>query len=355
VNQTWLVTAFFFALFLLIIYGAFLILSPFLTAITWAVILAILVYPFYAWLLRLLRGRATLAAVMVIVLITLLVIAPGFEIVWFLSDDAVALVQSVRSLLDESGNQEWLAQPWIQQLIGWWSMISFRLMDFKISWKEVLVQGAQVASGFLVAQVKGIAQNVLMFTVNFIVALFTLFFLLRDGSEFLRKIQQLLPMDREHQQRLLKNIVDAVVAVVHGSLVVAMVQGLLAGLAYWAMGVPFSVLWGVVTAFVSLLPVGGSALVSVPASIYLFFQGENIRGIVLLVWCLGFVGMADNILKPLLIGNRLGLPVLFLFFGILGGLALFGALGIILGPALFALLRALLDLYSEEYAKAESK
>jgi len=355
VNQTWLVTAFFFALFLLILYGAFLILSPFLTAITWAMILAILVYPFYAWLLRLLRGRATLAAVLVIVLITLLVIAPGFEIVWFLSDDAVALVQSVRSLLDESGKQEWLAQPWIQQVIGWWSMISFRLIDFKINWKEVLVQGAQVASGFLVAQVKGIAQNVLMFTVNFIVALFTLFFLLRDGSEFLQKIQRLLPMDREHQQRLLKNIVDAVVAVVHGSLVVAMVQGLLAGLAYWAMGVPFSVLWGVVTAFVSLLPVGGSALVSVPASIYLFFQGENIRGIVLLVWCLGFVGMADNILKPLLIGNRLGLPVLFLFFGILGGLALFGALGIILGPALFALLRALLDLYSQEYASAEQK
>ena len=354
-NQTWLVTAFFFALFLLILYGAFLILSPFLTAITWAMILAILVYPFYAWLLRLLRGRATLAAVLVIVLITLLVIAPGFEIVWFLSDDAVALVQSVRSLLDESGKQEWLAQPWIQQVIGWWSMISFRLIDFKINWKEVLVQGAQVSSGFLVAQVKGIAQNVLMFTVNFIVALFTLFFLLRDGSEFLQKIQRLLPMDREHQQRLLKNIVDAVVAVVHGSLVVAMVQGLLAGLAYWAMGVPFSVLWGVVTAFVSLLPVGGSALVSVPASIYLFFQGENIRGIVLLVWCLGFVGMADNILKPLLIGNRLGLPVLFLFFGILGGLALFGALGIILGPALFALLRALLDLYSQEYASAEQK
>ena len=112
---------------------------------------------------------------------------------------------------------------------------------------------------------------------------------------------------------------------------------------------PFSLLWGVVTAFVSLLPVGGSALVSIPAAIYLFLQGENVRAIILLVWCLGFVGMVDNILKPLLIGNRLGLPVLFLFFGILGGLSLFGAVGIILGPALFALLRALLDLYSEAY------
>ena len=104
-------------------------------------------------------------------------------------------------------------------------------------------------------------------------------------------------------------------AVIHGSLVVALVQGLLAGLAFWILGVPFAALWGVVTAFVALLPVGGSTLVSIPASIYLFLQGETIRGIILLVWCLGVVGTIDNVLKPLLIGNRLGLPVLFLFFG----------------------------------------
>jgi predicted PurR-regulated permease PerM len=103
------------------------------------------------------------------------------------------------------------------------------------------------------------------------------------------------------------------------------------------------------------LPVGGSTLVSIPVAIYLFLQGETIRGIILLVWCLGVVGTIDNVLKPLLIGNRLGLPVLFLFFGILGGIALFGPVGIVLGPAIFALLRALLDLYLEEYASAEQK
>lgn len=352
-NQTWLVTIFFFALLSLILYGAFLILTPFLTAITWAVILAILVYPLYAWLLQLLRGRATLAGIIVIIFITLLVIAPGLELAWFLSDEAASLVQSVRTLLSDDGKQEWLAKPWVQKLVGWWNMVSFRLIDFKINWKEGLVQGAQASSAFLVSKVTGVAQNVLLFTVNFVIALFTLFFLLRDGSEFLQKIQRLLPMDREHQQRLLKNIVDAVVAVIHGSLVVAMVQGLLAGVAFWVLGVPFAAFWGVVTAFVSLLPVGGSTLVSIPASIYLFLQGETVRGIILLAWCLGIVGTIDNVLKPLLIGNRLGLPVLFLFFGILGGIALFGAVGIVLGPAIFALLRALLDLYLEEYANAE--
>ncbi len=355
VNQTWHGTVFFFALLSLILYGAFLVLTPFLTAITWAVILAILFYPIYAWLLQLLRGRATLAAIIVIVCITLLVIVPGLELGWFLSDEAVSLVKSVGSLTTEEGKQEWLAKGWVQQLIGWWNAISFSLLDFKISWKDGLLQGAQKSSAFVVGQVTGVAQNVLLFTMNFFVALLTLFFLLRDGGDFLRKCQRLLPMDREHQERLLKNIVDAVLAVIHGSFVVAVVQGLLAGMAYWFLGVPFAVLWGVVTGFVSLLPVGGSTLVSIPASIYLFLQGETVRGIILLAWSLGIVGTVDNLLKPLLIGNRLGLPVLFLFFGILGGLALFGAVGIVLGPVLFALLRALLDLYLEEYASADQR
>jgi predicted PurR-regulated permease PerM len=350
VNKTWLATAFFFALLILLLYGAFLILTPFLTAITWAVILAILVYPLYAWLLQRLRGRANIAAITVIVVITLLVIAPGIELVRFLAEEAVSLVQSVRSLLDEEGKQDLLAKPWVQQILSWWKMVSLGLVDFKINWKELLVQGAQSSSTFLVTQVKGIAQNVLAFTINFIVALFALFFFLRDGADYLNRLQRLLPMDREHQERLLSNIVDAVTAVVHGSLVVAMVQGLLAGLAYWVLGVPFAALWGVATAFAALLPIGGSTLVTVPATIYLFLQGENIRGVILLVWSLGIVGGVDNVLKPLLIGNRLGVPVLFLFFGILGGLALFGPVGLILGPALFALLRALLDLCSEEYS-----
>lgn len=354
-NQSWLVTVFFFALLSLILYGAFLILRPFLTAITWAVILAVLVYPLYGLLLRRWRGRATSAALVVVLLIALLVILPGFELAWFLADEATSLVKSVRSLLTEDGKQEWLAKPWVQHLVGWWDLVAFRLMDFKINWKEALVQGAQASSAVIVSRVTGVAQNLLLFTINFVVALVTLFFLLRDGAEFLQKLQHLLPMDREHQQRLFKNIVDAVLAVIHGSLVVAMVQGLLAGLAFWILGVPFAVLWGVVTAFVALLPVGGSTLVSIPAVIYLFLQNEPIRAIILLVWALGVVGTIDNVLKPLLIGNRLGLPVLFLFFGILGGIALFGPVGIVLGPTIFALLRALLDLYLEEYAGAEQK
>ena len=130
-NETWLVTAFFFALFLLILYGAFLILSPFLPVITWAVILAILVYPLYTWLTKLLRGRATLAGLIVSASIALLVVVPGVELAWFLADEAVELVQSVRALVSGEGLAEWLAMPWVSQVIGWWDMVSFRSVDFK--------------------------------------------------------------------------------------------------------------------------------------------------------------------------------------------------------------------------------
>ena len=351
-NQNWLVTIFFFALLLVILYVAFLILSPFIVALTWAAILAVVVYPAYAWLLKLLRGQATLAALVVTILLTFLIVFPALRIAGFLSEEAVELVSVVRNLANGQEFEPLKQSPWVQSLVGVWDWASRESATFEIDLREALVQGAQMSSGFLVAQVKGIAQNVFIFAVNIFVALFTLFFFLRDGKDLYEKIGRLLPMNPQHRQHLFANIVDSIFAVVHGCLIVAMVQGFLAGLAYWVLGVPFAILLGVATAFAALLPIGGSALISIPASIYLFLQGNYLYGGILLGWSLGIVGTIDNLLKPIFIGSRLRLPILFLFFSILGGLSLFGALGLILGPVLFALLAALLDLYMKEYAKA---
>jgi predicted PurR-regulated permease PerM len=238
VNQNWLVTAFFFALLLAILYGAFLILAPFLPAITWAVILAILVYPPYAWLLRLLKGRAMLAALIVVTIVTLLVLLPGAEFAWFLSQEAIAVVQSVRSVLSGDGVAEWMQQRWVQRLLDWWGAISFHLAPFEINWRPLFAQVAQVSSAFVASHATGIAQNILVFAFDIIVMSLTLFFLLRDGADCFYRLRILLPMDQEHQERLFRNIADAVLAVVRGSLVVAMMQGLLAGFAYSLAGVP---------------------------------------------------------------------------------------------------------------------
>ena len=352
VNQNWLVTIFFFALLLVILYIAFLILSPFLEAIAWAAILAIIVYPVYAWLLKLLKGRATLAALIITVLMTLLIFIPAFRIADFLSEEAVELVRTVRAVANGDDVGLWKEKPWVQDFLKLWDAVSLKLASFEVDLKKILLQGAQLSSGFLAFQAKGIAQNVFIFAVNILIALFSLFFFLRDGKDFCDRIRRFLPMDQEHQEHLMQNIVNSIFAVIHGCLITAMVQGLLAGLAYWVLGVPFAILLGVATAFTALLPIGGSTLISIPATIYLFLQGAYLKGTILLAWSLGIVGTVDNILKPLFIGSRLRLPILFLFFGILGGLRLFGVLGLILGPVLFALLAALLDLYMKEYVKA---
>ena len=157
-------------------------------------------------------------------------------------------------------------------------------------------------------------------------------------------------MEQKHKEHLFQNIVNALFAVVHGALITAMVQGFLAGLAYGFLGLNFAILLGVLTAFSALFPIGGSFLVWFPTALYLgFVQGPLWKGLVLFLWGLLIVGSIDNFLKPLLIGNRLRLPVLFLFFSILGGLRLFGIIGLVLGPVLLALLVALLELYTKDY------
>jgi len=347
-----LVTIFFFALLLVILYTAFLIVKPFITALTWAAILAVVVYPAYAWLLKLLRGRASLAAFMITILLTFLIVVPALRIAGFLSEEAVELVAAVHNLTNGQHLEPLKQRPWVKDLLGIWDWASNELATFDIDLREAVVQGAQTSSGFLASQVRGIAQNVFVFTLNVFIALFTLFFFLRDGKALCQRIGRLLPMEPQYQEHLFTKIVDAIFAVVHGCLIVAMVQGLLAGLAYWVLGVPFAILLGVATAFAALLPIGGSTLISIPASIYLFLKGNYLYGVILLGWSLGIVGSIDNLLKPILIGSRLRLPTLFLFFSLLGGLSLFGALGLVLGPVLFALLAALLDLYMKEYANA---
>ena len=352
-NQNWLAKGFFFALLLAILYGTFLILSPFLKAIIWAAILAVVFYPAYAWLLGVFRGKATAAALTIIVLVTLILVLPGLQLISFLSEEAVAVVKSVAALANGQGIEIWQEKPWVQELLRWWAKLGMQLesFDFQVDWKNLLLQGAQLSSGALVAQATGIAQNIFLFLANFAIVILTLFFFLRDGADFCYRLRRLLPMDQERQERLFRNIVDSLSAVVHGSLVVAMIQGFLAGLAYWILGVPYAVLWAVATAFAALVPVGGTTIVSVPVAIYLFLEGQTVRGLLLLGWCLGVVVTIDNILKPILFGTRLRLPMLVLFFGILGGLSVFGALGLILGPVLLALLAALLDLYLEEYGR----
>jgi predicted PurR-regulated permease PerM len=177
--------------------------------------------------------------------------------------------------------------------------------------------------------------------------LLTLFFVFRDGEAFYQWVQTIIPLPAEQQARVSDRLSGTVTAVMYGIGVAAVVQGTLSGLAYWILGVPFPAFWGLLTAVVAPIPLGGTGLIWVPAGIYLIAAESWVRGVILLCWGGLVVSTFDNVVKTLLISERTRLPALLLFFAILGGLRAYGVLGIFLGPLLLSLVITGISLYRE--------
>jgi len=173
-----------------------------------------------------------------------------------------------------------------------------------------------------------------------------LFFLFRDGEQLMEKIKTLLPFSTTERENILKRIVDMIHATIYGGIVVALVQGGLGGLGFLIVGLPAPLFWGTVMAFFSFVPIVGTALVWFPAVVILFAQGTYLKGVILLAWGMIIVSLSDNFLRPILIGGRTQVHTLLLFFGILGGLRVFGFLGLIAGPLVITICLALIDIYT---------
>jgi len=204
-------------------------------------------------------------------------------------------------------------------------------------------------SEFIVGQAKSIAKNLFRFLFNFLVMTFSLFFLFRDGETLYRTLRDLIPMEPEHKDAIFVKLYEAVSAVVQGMIVTGATQGMLAGIGFWVLGLPFTFFLGCASAFFSVLPIGGAAVVWVPCALYLLLSGPWIKALILLVYGTIVISGVDNVLKPLIIGGRMRLPTFFLFLGILGGLRAYGFLGMFLGPVLLATLVAFVNVYREEY------
>jgi predicted PurR-regulated permease PerM len=173
--------------------------------------------------------------------------------------------------------------------------------------------------------------------------LFALFFLLRDGTSMAEAIRRLLPFPEAESQRLITETSDLVVASVGAGLTVAAVQGLIGGLAFWALGLPAPAVWGVAMAICSLLPVIGATLVWVPVAVWLFLSGDVARAVVLTLICAVVVGSADNVLRPLLLSGRTSASGLVVFIGLLGGVGAFGFVGLVLGPIVLVIAGTLIE------------
>ncbi len=346
-SQSRVSTVFFYGSLLLLLYLTYLVLIPFAAPILWAAVLVVVFYPAYQLLVRALRGQAGLAAFLLTTAVILAVIVPAIFFAWVLARETASLYQVAQQFYQQQGLEGIVSHPAVKAALALWDRLASPFKRLGLDFKGLTLAAINAVSSFIVENLKDIAKNILTSSINFLLTAFTMFFLLRDGTAIVRGVESLVPLERRRTEALLGRLYDAVSAVVRGTIVTALAQGTLGGLGYWVFGVPFPVFLGVVTALLSLLPVGGSALVWVPASIYLVLKGSWIRGLLLLGWSALVVSSADNVLKPLLMSGGTRLPTLFLFFGMLGGLQVFGVLGFILGPVLLVLLAEFLEMYRE--------
>ncbi|HJU05966.1 MAG TPA: AI-2E family transporter [Nitrospiraceae bacterium] len=345
----------FIALFLLLLYALGLIFSPFIMPILWAAILAKMAYPLYQGLHRYLGNRENIAAGILTFAVLALAVAPAAYIVVLLIQESISAYEQIVEWAKTGGVKQ--TGEYISHLpiIGKYSQEWIgRLVVSHKEFEGSIVEGGKVVSGFLLAQAGDIAKNAVAFITDFLVMLFTLFFLFRDGDKLYERLYRSVPLDDAHKATLFDRLNTTVTAVVRGTLLTAIAQGAVAGLTYWLLGVPFPVFLGAISAVLSLLPFGGTFLVWGPVAVYLFMTDAVWKGFVMIAVGGGLVGIMDNIIQPLLIGSGAELPVLFLFFASIGGLAYFGFIGLFLGPILLAIAIAAYRIYEEEYKEEES-
>ena len=350
-----LFTAVFFALLLLLLYQIALMFRPFLFPVLWAALLAHLTYPLHVRFTSLVRGREVVSASCLTLLVLALVVIPISMMGVLLAREASTAEQAIR---------EWIASGALQRLpeqIRTWPVIGGLLRQFgdstvltSDSLEQGLLSAATFLSRFFLDQVGDLLKNAFLLVTDFFLMLFALFFLFKDGKQWLASLQEVIPLEASHKQRIVDRMDQTIRAVVKGIGLTAIVQGLLAGLAYGALGVPFPVVLTAVTVILAPLPFGGTALVWGPIVLYFLMAGSLWKGLVMLGWGVGVVSMIDQFLRPWLIGQAVQIPVLFLVFSVLGGLALYGIIGLFIGPVLVSLLMTTIQIYREEYHGAET-
>jgi len=302
------------------------ILRPFASVIAWSGVLSIICYPLHQRLQRK-TGRAALSAFITSVLAVLAILIPLFALAAIAVNQGIALAHSVRQfhpltgIVARFGVDEATISRWIQAHISDWGQ-----------------RAGQYTASF--------AAGVFDAVVSSVFIVIAMFLLLRDGQHLIRSVPDFLPFDRERSEALLGHIQDVVQASVYGVVVIAALQGVLYGAMFWLLGVPSAVLWGVVTMFASVFPVVGAFAVWGPAAVYLAATGHWPHATLLVIWAF-VVNAIDHIVRPRLVAGRVGLSELAMFFALLGGLSVFGGLGVVLGPVMFATVAAIIDMLRE--------
>lgn len=334
------------------------ILHPFLGPMAWAAFLAFLLHPLHLRLTHKLRNSPQASALLLTFGVLVLLLGPlggvaaafAAQVGELVKDAQVALAGQASdgfTLSDIPG----FGSPWIQSLlVRVDQMLGIDTAQLS-SWAN---EGAAQVLQWLAASSGRVFLGAMGTAVGFVLMMFLLFFFIRDGHQMLAVVRELVPMREDHKERLFDHLGAVTQAMVVGTGLTALIQGTLVGIAFLIVGLPSPLVFGVIAVLASLLPFGGTALVWVPAAIFLAAQGRFGATTFMVIWGAVLVSLVDNIVRPMLVSGRANVGTLTVFIGVLGGLAAFGAIGLFLGPVvlalIIALLRLLLDMRAEQKA-----
>ena len=300
--------------------------TPFAGALTWSVTLAVLFAPLQARFERLIRHNATATALTVLIAV-LVVAVPSVLVIDRLVRGAIAGATFLQSRIADGTLQ---LPPFL------------RLAEHTFNLPSLMSQ----AAGWLSRSGASVLRGSIAQLIEAVLTFYFLFYFLRDRQKALAAIRDLLPLDPAETDLLFRRIVDTIYATIYGTLMVAALQGALAGFMFWVLGIAAPLFWGVVMALLSVVPVLGTFVIWIPEAIFLALEGHEVKAAILALWGSLVVGEIDNVVRPILVGNRLRLHTVPVFIAIIGGLILFGMPGFMLGPlivtttlALFASLR----------------
>lgn len=326
------------------------LLLPYYGAILWAVTLAILFNPLQKGLEAALRGRHNLTAALSVLACICIVVIPGSAILASLAQEAASLYNRVSTRefdLDKLFAQlHGILPPFAERALA--ALNLGDLAEIRSRLTSFLMQASQTVA----TQAYSIGQNTAQFVISLGVMLYLLFFLFRDGTSLIVMIRKASPLSDRQTDHILGKFSSVVKATVKGNIIIATIQGTIGGVTFWMLGIGAALLWGVLMAFLSLLPAIGAGLVWVPVAGYLLLSGQYLKGAILLAVGVLVISLVDNLLRPPLVGKGTRLPDYVVLISTVGGLSLIGMNGFVIGPLIAALFIAVWSLFTDDQLHA---
>ncbi|HRY82767.1 MAG TPA: AI-2E family transporter [Candidatus Moranbacteria bacterium] len=339
-----------FLLILIVLAGicAYLVFKPFLVALFLAFIISQLFRKWYEKINRKFGNRPSLASLTLCIILFFILVIPFLITGSLVANEVANLYQTVQKT-DWQSQLNSLSNSPALKILGIDIAKDFNLQNAVAQNSSTIIPGIKNISNFAFSIIGKIYVSTSSFIFMTFVVFFSLYYLFKDGDAIIKKIMALSPLRNNEEGQLLKNFIAISKATLKGSLVIAIIQGILMALIFWVTGVESPVLWGSITIVVALIPLLGAALIWFPVGLIMLFLGNIWQALVIMIFGALVISLIDNILRPKLVGKETSLHPLLVFFSTIGGIALFGLVGILLGPVIVVLLISLLDIYQIEF------